>query len=172
MPNAPLVVVNPVAGGGRAARLIPWIHERLEARADADLRVTTRPGEAEEAVADAARDGRERVVAVGGDGTVQEALNGIMRGGGACQLGLVPVGTGNDLARSLGLPSDPGAAWTVALGGTTRRIDVASATNGDGRQRWFASAGGIGFDAQVAAAMAARRGWQASRARLSAHHAQ
>jgi len=76
----------------------------------------------------------------------------------------VPVGAGNDLARSLGLPAEAAEAWTIAMGRATRPIDAALAVNGAGRRRWFASAGGIGFDAQVAAAMTTRRGWQSGRA--------
>jgi len=164
VPHTPLIIVNPTAGGGRALRLLPWIRERLEARPDVVVRVTTRAGEAEEVSANAAREGHDRVVAVGGDGTVQEVVNGLLAAGDPAELGVVPVGTGNDLARSLGLPRDPGAAWTIAIGNGLRSLDVARATNGQGRVRWFASAGGIGFDAQVAAAMATRRGWRAGRA--------
>lgn len=164
MPHAPLIVVNPAAGAGRAVRLAPWIRERLGRRPDAELRVTTRRGEAEELAAGARGAGFSRVVAVGGDGTVQEVVNGLLADVVPLELGIVPVGTGNDLARSLGLPADPAAAWTVALGHATSPIDVARATNGDGRERWFTSAGGIGFDAQVAEAMANRRGWWAGRA--------
>ena len=164
MPSAPLIVVNPVAGGGRAGRLVPWIREQIAQRTDVDLRVTTAAGDAEMLAAGAVAEGRERVVAVGGDGTVQEVLNGLLAAGSPGELGILPVGTGNDLARSLGLPADSAQAWTVAIGHATRPLDVARATNGSGRQRWFASAGGIGFDAQVAAAMATRRGWQAGKA--------
>jgi len=164
VPSAPLVVVNPAAGGGRAGRLVPWIRERLAQRTDVDLRVTSAAGDAEALAAEAVARGRERVVAVGGDGTVQEVLNGLLAADGPVELGILPVGTGNDLARSLGLPADPAEAWTVALGHATSPLDVAHATNGSGRRRWFASAGGIGFDAQVAAAMATRRGWQAGKA--------
>lgn len=164
MPDAPLVIVNPTAGGGRAARLIPWLRERLALRGDADLLITGRAGDAERRAAEVAERGEDRVIAVGGDGTVQEVLNGLMaRGTATAQLGIVPVGTGNDLARSLGLPADPGAAWKVAMGRATQLTDVGRARNGNGVERWFASAGGIGFDAQVATAMAQRRGWQASR---------
>ena len=164
MPDAPLVIVNPTAGNGRAARLVPWLRATLERRPDADLRVTTRAGEAEVLAAEAAAGGSDRVIAVGGDGTVQEVVNGLLDARTDADLGVVPVGTGNDLARTLGLPTDPAEAWRVAIGATTRFIDVGRAINGAGRERWFASAGGIGFDAQVAAAMAHRRGWQASRA--------
>jgi len=154
---APLVIVNPVAGGGRAGRAVDWLVAR-----GAEVRITTRPGEAEELAAHSGDD--RRVIAVGGDGTVQEVVNGLLASAAPSVLGLVPVGTGNDLARSLGVPLELDAAWEAAAAGETRPIDVARATNGAGRVRWFASAGGIGFDAQVAAAMAQRRGWQASRA--------
>jgi diacylglycerol kinase (ATP) len=164
VPHAPLIVLNPAAGAGRAVRLAPWIRERLQLRPDAELRVTTRRGEAEGIAAGARSAGFSRVVAVGGDGTIQEVVNGLLADVVPLELGVVPVGTGNDLARSLGLPADPAAAWTVALGRETTSIDVAHATNGDGRERWFTSAGGLGFDAQVAEAMADRRGWSASRA--------
>jgi diacylglycerol kinase (ATP) len=163
VPDAPVIVVNPAAGSGRAAKLVPWIRERLDRRHDAELLVTSRPGEAEEAAARAATDGADRVVAVGGDGTIQEVVNGILATTAPTAVGIVPVGSGNDLARSLGLPIDPVEAWTLAIGRVTRRIDAALAVNGEGRRRWFASAGGIGFDAQVAAAMTSRRGWQSGR---------
>jgi diacylglycerol kinase (ATP) len=159
-----VIIVNPTAGSGRAAKLVPWIAERLSPRPDVELHVTRRRGEAEELAARAAADGCDRLVAVGGDGTIQEVVNGILGAGGRSTLGIVPVGAGNDLARSLALPTDPVEAWTVALGRVTREIDAALATNGEGRRRWFASAGGIGFDAQVAAAMSTRRGWQSGRA--------
>lgn len=160
VPNALLVIVNPTAGGGRAARLVPWLQERLASRRDARLFVTRRAGEAEQLAAEAAAHGRDRVVAVGGDGTIQEVVNGVVGSGASTAVGIVPVGSGNDLARSLGLPRDPAAAWTVAIGRGERPIDLLHATGGDGRRRWFGSAGGIGFDAQVAAAMATRAGWQ------------
>jgi diacylglycerol kinase (ATP) len=164
VPGAPTIIVNPTAGGGRAVRLVPWIRERIGAAGGelgaATLHVTARAGHAEELAVRAVSDGVERVVAVGGDGTVQEVVNGMLAAaGGEATLGVVPVGSGNDLARSLGLPRRTEDAWSVAVGGEALLIDVALASGG-GRSRWFASAGGIGFDAQVAAAMATRSGWQ------------
>jgi diacylglycerol kinase (ATP) len=159
VPDAPLVIVNPIAGGGRAARLLGWLRARLDARPDARLEVTGKQGDAERWAAEA--HGRhDQVIAVGGDGTIQEALNGLLGSGASATLGVVPVGTGNDLARSLGLPRDPAAAWTAAIGRGSTVIDVARAIGANGRTRWFASAGGIGLDAQVARAMAHRRGLQ------------
>ncbi len=164
MPHAPLVIVNPTAGGGRALRSVEWLRERLGQRPDARFEVTRRRGDAESLAAAAAGAGHDRVIAVGGDGTVQEVVNGLLSGAQPPELGIVPLGSGNDLARSLGLPADPAMAWRAAIGHQTRTLDVARARNGDGANRWFASAGGIGFDAQVAAAMIDRRGWQAGRA--------
>jgi len=164
MSLAPLVIVNPTAGGGRAMRSVAWLRERLAPRPEARLEVTRRPGDAEVLAAGAVRHGHDRVIAVGGDGTVQEVVNGLISASDPAALGIVPLGSGNDLARSLALPTELATAWRIAIGRATRRIDVARARNGAGTERWFASAGGIGFDAQVAAAMAERSGWQAGRA--------
>jgi diacylglycerol kinase (ATP) len=164
VPHAPLVIVNPTAGGGRAARAMPWLRERLGPRPEARIEVTGRPGDAQALAAGARAAGHDRVIVVGGDGTVQEAVNGLLALPSPPELGVIPLGSGNDLARSLGLPTEPASAWRVAVGNATRPIDVARARNGDGTERWFASAGGIGFDAQVAAAMIERGGWQAGRA--------
>lgn len=164
MPHAPLVIVNPTSGGGRALQSVEWLREWLGPRPEARLEVTSRRGDAERLAAEAAAAGHDRVIAVGGDGTIQEVANGLLATSQSPTLGIVPLGSGNDLARSLGLPADPASAWRVAMGSRTRRLDVARARNGEGRERWFASAGGIGFDGQVAAAMLARRGWQAGRA--------
>ena len=164
MPDSPLVIVNPTAGGGRAGRALPWLRERLGPRPDARLEVTARPGDAERLAARAGGGVHDRVIAIGGDGTAQEVVNGLLDAGAAASLGLLPVGSGNDLARSLGLPTEMATAWRVAIGHEVRPLDVARARNGDGTERWFASAGGIGFDAQVAAAMIERGRWQLGRA--------
>jgi diacylglycerol kinase (ATP) len=143
---------------------MPWLRERLGPRPEARIEVTGRPGDAESLAAAAAAAGHDRVIVIGGDGTVQEVVNGLLAGGSPAELGVVPAGSGNDLARSMGLPTELASAWRVAVGRETQSIDVARARNGDGTERWFASAGGIGFDAQVAAAMAKPSGWQRGRA--------
>jgi diacylglycerol kinase (ATP) len=162
VPTALLVIVNPTAGGGRAGRLVPSLRERLGSRPEARLEITTRAGHAELLAAEGAP-AHDRIVAVGGDGTVQEIINGMLASGEDASLGIVPTGSGNDLARSLGLPRDPAAAWSIAVGEATRSLDLALASGSAG-ERWFGSAGGIGFDAQVAATMARRRSWQSGRA--------
>ena len=112
-----------------------------------------------ESLAAAAQD-HDRVVVIGGDGSFQEVVNGVLvadRRGQALTVGLVPAGRGNDVARGLGLPADPLACLQIALGATTRPFDVLNARATDGRARCFAAAGGAGFDAQVAYTMQTQR---------------
>jgi diacylglycerol kinase (ATP) len=167
-PTRALLIVNPAAGGGRAGRLGKRLRAGIEhATTGVQVLESRAPGHARELASRAAADGHHRVIAVGGDGTVQEVINGLLQAGSGTSLGIVPGGNGNDLARSLGLPSRPEAALEVALGASTVTIDVgrASVPDGDGStSRYFAAAGGVGFDAQVAASMANMRGaWQRGR---------
>ncbi|HEX6474588.1 MAG TPA: diacylglycerol kinase family protein [Candidatus Limnocylindria bacterium] len=168
-PRAPLVIVNPTAGMGRAHELAPRIQAVLGEETPARLLETREAGHAERLAAAAADLGHDRVISVGGDGTAQEVLNGLMSAGvgpdgGLPAFGLVPGGSGNDLARSLGLPLTPMEALTVALGEHTRPLDLGRASH-DGVVRYFSAAGGTGFDAQVAFTMSGKRSrWQRGRA--------
>jgi diacylglycerol kinase (ATP) len=164
---APLLIVNPVAGDGRALHLEPWLRRHLQVAAPSARMVETEaPGHARDIARAAASEGHDRVIAVGGDGTVQEVVNGIIESGSGISLGILAGGAGNDLARSLRLPRRGEDALAMALGDELLRIDVGIARRGDGvagEQRYFAAAGGVGFDAQVAAAMYRRRWWQRGR---------
>lgn len=154
---------------GRAHELEPRIRHALRGTdIEATVLETREPGHGERLAAAAVDLGHDRVVAVGGDGTVNEVINGLMSGSapGAPppMLGVVPAGSGNDLARSLGLPLAPLDALPVALGERTRPLDLGVASC-DGLHRHFHAAGGTGFDAEVAFAMAGRRRrWQRGRA--------
>lgn len=165
-PTAPLFIVNPIAGSGRAHSIVPRIEAWLAERGIAARLLETREAGHAERLAAAATDlGHDRVIAVGGDGTIQEVINGLMASGvgtdgGPPALGLIPSGRGNDLARSVHLPIDPMASLPIAVGETTHAFDVGSARGGDGSQRYFGAAGGAGFDAAVAYTMAVdRRFW-------------
>jgi diacylglycerol kinase (ATP) len=169
-PVAPLFIVNPIAGNGRAHGIAPRIQAWLDGRAlTARLLETRERGHAERLASTAGDLGHDRVVVVGGDGTIQEVVNGLLTaartpGDGVPALGVIPAGNGNDLVRDLALPLDPMAALAVALGEETRPIDVAVATGADGRPRHFAVAGGVGFDARVAHVMYGHRyPWQRGR---------
>jgi diacylglycerol kinase (ATP) len=169
--RAPLVIVNPIAGNGRAHRLTPRIQAWLtEHGNDVRLVETRERGHAERLIAAAGGLGHDRVVIVGGDGSMHEAVNGLMADGRAStdarpSLGIVPAGSGNDLARDLLLPLDPMGALAIAFGEGERAIDVARADDTRGRTRHFVVAGGVGFDAQVAHVMFGHRlPWQKGRA--------
>jgi len=118
-----LVLVNPAAGGGRGVRRLPEVTAELE-RLDVEHRVVhTRDIAHAGTEAAAAAEAGETVVAVGGDGLLRP-LAGVLRDTGAA-LAIVPGGRGNDLARALGIPTDPTAAAAVAAQGVERMIDVA-----------------------------------------------
>jgi diacylglycerol kinase (ATP) len=97
--------------------------------------------------------GDRLVVAAGGDGTVNEVLNGLSLG---ATLGVLPLGTANVLARELGLPLDPAEACQRILNGERSRVDFGVATNDEGAERRFACMAGIGFDAKVIGAVTPR----------------
>jgi diacylglycerol kinase (ATP) len=101
----------------------------------------------------AALAGDRLVVAAGGDGTVNEVINGLGKG---ATLGILPLGTANVLARELGLPLDAEGACERILRGEEARIDLGVATNREGVERRFACMAGIGFDAHVVRAVTPR----------------
>ncbi len=140
-------MVNETAGAGKARRLWSRLRDGLTGPT-CDWASTRRPGHARELARDAASRGYDLVVAFGGDGTVHEVVNGIMREERAeAALGIVPAGTGNDIARSFGVPSDPAEACRVLREKPVlRRMDLARV-----KDRYFVGVGGAGFDAEVAA---------------------
>lgn len=151
-----VVIVNPAAGSGRAVRAAARLRHAALA-AGAEMRVSTAPGDVERLAREAAAAGISRIVAVGGEGTVQEVANGLA-GAPATAVGIVPGGNGNDLARALGLPREPLAALAVALDCAPRAIDLGMVRSAAGERR-FVAAGGTGFDAGVATRMAGARAW-------------
>lgn len=142
------IIINPISGGARGragasrAELARAViaHRHLTA----DVYLTQRPGHARELARAAIAAGAERVIAWGGDGTINEVASVLAFGN--VGMGIVPAGSGNGLARELGLPFDPGRALQRALGGSPRAIDV-----GEIEQRLFVNVAGIGLDAHVAA---------------------
>ena len=123
------VVVNPVAGGGRMRRRWPGIESVLTRQlGPLDVKQTSGPGEACDLARQLAMDGAELVIAAGGDGTVSEAVDGLMQAravsGQLADLAIVPVGTGSDLARGLGLVADIDRLAARIAAGEKRTIDV------------------------------------------------
>jgi YegS/Rv2252/BmrU family lipid kinase len=131
MAPSTLVVVNPMSAGGRTGR--QWLEIRTlltAAGVDFDYRLTAAPREATEFTRDALRSGCERVVAVGGDGTLNEVVNGFFDGATGEPiaptgvLGLIPSGTGGDFRRSVGIPVAPANAAALLARGDVRNCDV------------------------------------------------
>ena len=147
----PLFIVNPAAGNGRAKRLVPKMSAAL--CGPAEMVYTSGPGDAESLAHRGALEGYSPVVAVGGDGTLQEVANGLLRIPQPPPAGIVPVGTGNDLVRSLALPSDVTEATRLIWSDIAGEIDVARCND-----RYFLNVGGVGLDTRVAMAMNGRSG--------------
>jgi diacylglycerol kinase (ATP) len=147
------VIVNPVSGRGRGAKMVPHIEQALrELGLDFHLTQTERPWHAAELAEQAARDGYAVVVAASGDGTANEALNGLLKarqaGFNQTALGLLSIGTGNDLAASLGIPAGLRQAVQALKDGARRAIDVGFVRGGCVPEgRYFGNCVGIGFDA-------------------------
>jgi YegS/Rv2252/BmrU family lipid kinase len=124
------VIVNPAAHKGGAARRWPMIKGELTARVGPfEPRVTAAPGHATELARAALAEGARRIVAVGGDGTVNEALNGMLDASGRlivpdAVLCPIPAGTANELCRALGHLAHPAQAYDAAASGATRAIDL------------------------------------------------
>ena len=114
------LIVNPASGANAGVDLLPRINARLRnAFGHLDIVLTTGAGDASRAAEQAAREGYDRVLAGGGDGTLNEVLNGLAAVPDALDrtcLGVVPLGTGNDFAAALGIPDDLDAALDIAAG--------------------------------------------------------
>ncbi len=135
-----VIVLNPAARSQRAAALNATL-EALTA-GEALIRLTAGPGDARAIANWAVEEGYEQIVAAGGDGTVNEVVNGIV--GSHAALGILPLGSVNVFAMELGLPKSLKACWAAIQSGHTREIDVPEA-NG----RAFVQLAGVGLDAQV-----------------------
>lgn len=140
------VILNPRAGGAEAAR--ESLLRALGRLDGVQVQETSEAGTAAELAARAVREGFGRVIAAGGDGTLNGVLNGLAPDFGRAELGLVPAGTGNDLARTLGIPGDPEAAVEVLLSGRVRHLDVGRIQVGEERH-WFLNASAGGFTGEV-----------------------
>ncbi|HRA46717.1 MAG TPA: diacylglycerol kinase family lipid kinase [Thermomicrobiales bacterium] len=147
-----VVILNPGAAGGQTMKLLPRIHGILK-RVDATfaIYVTKEPGDAIGAARRFAEDGATRIIAVGGDGTVNEVVNGIYQSGKAAALGVVPVGHGTDLARTLKISGSIEQSVLHACERAPRPVDLGLARWDDGSERVFINIAGLGFDAIVAA---------------------
>lgn len=143
-PPRMLLIVNPEARHGETGPLVPVIEQLLQS-ATYDIRLTSHVGHAAEIARDA--EGYDVLVAVGGDGTAHEVLNGLMaRPEPRPALGLIPTGSGNDTRRTLGIPEDIAEATLTLISGARRRFDIGRC-NG----LYFNNSFAAGLDARVTA---------------------
>lgn len=150
------LIANPAAGGGRTARLLGALRDRLPGSLGeaTTLACTTRPGEGRDLARQALARGARHLVVVGGDGTIHEVVNGIHDAGAGLAeevvLSIISTGTGCGLALSLGIPADLDAQLAIAGGAHARRIDLGRVTlEGPGPSAWFVNECQVGLGAEV-----------------------
>lgn len=148
------IIVNPAAGRGATVKALPQIEEFLrENRVDYSVMLTDHPGHATELAARAAQDGVSVVVSVGGDGTANEVINGLMQVKDKVQkipaMAVVAIGRGNDFAFSMGIPLVLEENLQALYDDHRQAIDVGHVVLDGEHGRYFGNCIGIGFDAEV-----------------------
>ena len=151
MPHPTQLIFNPMADRGRSGQSASDLRAVVSELGGADWHGTEYPAHATEVAAQAAAGGYQTVVALGGDGTVHEVINGLMRvpAEQRPRLGIVPIGSGNDFAYAVGIAPNPQEAVRRAFTGAERWVDVAVIRDGSGRSEYFNNTCGLGFDAAI-----------------------
>ncbi len=151
MPPKVKIILNPMADMRNAWKVSNDLRPMITEYGNADWSGTVYPTHATELAKLAGEQGYERIIAIGGDGTVHEVVNGIMRvpEDRRPSLGVVPVGSGNDFAHAIGIPMEPDRALACALSGTPSAIDLGLMVDEHGHKEYFDNTLGIGFDAVV-----------------------
>lgn len=140
-----LFIINPIAGGGRAKSYIPIIKEVMEEHnRNYDIASTKVPKEATELALKGVEKGYTTIVAVGGDGTINEVAKGLIMSKSNASLAIIPGGTGNDLARTLKIPRNPRKALELLVNGRSKEIDIAFAND-----HIFLNIASVGLDSEI-----------------------
>jgi len=141
------LIINLTAGGGKPRSHLKTIFKYLKENGfNFKVSYTSHHGEAIELAQKAADKGIELIVSVGGDGTVNEIVNGIMQSKNDPILGIIPLGWANDFIKSVNIPPDVTQACKILVQGKTKKIDVGVIN----KKIYFANICGVGFDAEVA----------------------
>ena len=145
------IILNPMADMGNAWRVARDLRSITEQHGGVDWSGTVYPGHAIELAQQAGEQGYDMVIAMGGDGTIHEVVNGLMKvpEGKRPVLGVVPVGSGNDFAHGINASQQPTEALTHALDGEASTVDLGLMTDENGRKEYFDNTLGIGFGAVV-----------------------
>jgi YegS/Rv2252/BmrU family lipid kinase len=145
--HAALVIINPVSGQNDLEKTRTLIEQRLlDEQIRYEIRETKEAGDALRWAEHAVVEGFDIVIVSGGDGTIMEAMSGLIKGGGKIPLAQLPAGTANLLARALGIPTDQEDALDTVFTGTATRLDVGYLPRED---RYFALVAGAGYDARM-----------------------
>jgi YegS/Rv2252/BmrU family lipid kinase len=153
--SATTFLVNPASDNGATGKRWPELaHRAAGLGLEGETLFSDRPRHLIELAERAARGGAELLVSVGGDGTLNEVVNGLLRSGAPAELAVVPLGTGMDFPRTYGIPTRFDDAVRVALDGRARTIDVGRAAyrewSGAEAERYVANVGSVGMSAAVA----------------------
>ena len=139
------VILNPIAGNYKCKRAFPLLKSKLLEKGIAHhFSFSQYSGHIKELAIEAKKQGCKKIIVCGGDGTIHEAINALV--GSDVKLGVLPLGTGNDFARNLGIKEDLEFACNILYQGKVRRVDVVKVND----NRYYGSVGGIGFDSEVA----------------------
>jgi diacylglycerol kinase (ATP) len=151
MPYRIKFILNPNADLGRAGQAAADLRPIVDELGGVDWCGTSYPRHATELAFQAAQEGFDLVIAAGGDGTVHEVVNGLMRvpEEQRPRLGVVPLGSGNDFSHAIGMDSVPANALRQVVAGLPRRVDIGCLVDGRGRTEYWDNAVGIGFDTIV-----------------------
>ncbi|MGA7623053.1 MAG: diacylglycerol kinase family protein [Candidatus Acidiferrales bacterium] len=159
MKSDTFVIVNPSSGGGRALRAEPEVRSLLASRGYCAEFVHSKSSQdIRQLAAGASSDGFRYVVALGGDGAFHHLIEGVR--GSEAVAGFFPAGNGNDIARALGIPTDPIIAADVFSRARPRSVDLIQVSFNDGGLAHYLGAGGMGMDAEAAYLANTRfKGW-------------
>ena len=151
MPRKIKLIFNPTADMGKAWQIANDLRPIIAEYGHADWSGTVYPTHATELARQAGENGYDMVIALGGDGTVHEVINGLMLVPADKRpiLGVVPIGSGNDFAHAIGILGKADVALIHALRGEPEPVDLGLLTDETGRQEYFDNTLGIGFDAVV-----------------------
>jgi diacylglycerol kinase (ATP) len=151
MTNEPLhLFLNPTAGRGRTGQRREQILALLSlGRVGVELHISRAMGDLESQVAEQVGAGARRIVVAGGDGSIHEAVNALMRSGSDAALGIIPTGTGNDFAKACRIPLNWEHATQLMVERITTEATLRTIDVGKCNDRYFANGAGIGFDARV-----------------------
>ena len=149
--NSTRLIFNPASDRGRSGQRASDLQAIVDQHGGAEWVGTEHPGHAGNLAEEAGHQGTETVVAMGGDGTVHEVVNGLMRldKDQRPKLGVVPIGSGNDFAFSSGIELNPQLAMQQVFDGQSALIDIGKFTDGDGRSTYWDNSAGMLLDAAI-----------------------